>query len=356
MAIAFSKIDGLDVTPQIPSSSIRRASLPSSSSCGEMLSIQIDWPRASISRRWFSCQSVSLWSPESGLERENRAEAAAVALGAGEFRRQEAMDRLEGKLGPRNPITQADHARMLVFPALACTKRAHGSGLRQQLARGRRHGLRRDPEVLVDHRCGRRCAVALEPRSSVRGRPRGATTRTPRRPRPRRAPAPRAAAPSRGTPRPAREQLDARHRDDPRRTPLSASSSRARERELHLGARARSGSRRASPSASAARRRRAQRRSAGASSARSSAGSFWRVSASAVGPSCARSRRATPAAVSFASHGRHDSAGSGSRAAPRGARSAGASGRPRRARSSRASRRRSTGMPMSAASRTAGRM
>ena len=43
---------GFEVTPLIPSSSISRAMIPSSRSWRLMLSIQIDWPRASISRRW----------------------------------------------------------------------------------------------------------------------------------------------------------------------------------------------------------------------------------------------------------------------------------------------------------------
>ena len=44
--MAFSKIVGLEVTPLMPSSAIRRASLPESSSSRLMLSSQIDWPSA----------------------------------------------------------------------------------------------------------------------------------------------------------------------------------------------------------------------------------------------------------------------------------------------------------------------
>ncbi len=44
-----SKIVGLVVTPERPSSAIRRASSPSSSSALVRLSSQIDWPSASIS-------------------------------------------------------------------------------------------------------------------------------------------------------------------------------------------------------------------------------------------------------------------------------------------------------------------
>ena len=44
--MAFSKIVGFEVTPLMPSSAIRRASLPESSSSRLMLSSQIDWPSA----------------------------------------------------------------------------------------------------------------------------------------------------------------------------------------------------------------------------------------------------------------------------------------------------------------------
>ena len=136
--------------------------------------------------------------------------------------------------------------------------------------------------------------------------------------------------------------------------PSACSVSRAASSVVHLGAGRRSGSRRASPPrvgqhVGAARARRSRARS----TLRSSTGSFWRVSASADrARRCARSRAATPRPSRSRRPG-GSRACSGSRAAPRGARSAGASGRPRRARSSRASRRRSTGRPMSAASRTA---
>src|SRR5918999_3397050 len=54
----FSKMVGLEVTPLMPSSSIRRAMVPSSSRSRFRLSIQIDWPRASISRsRLLMCSS-----------------------------------------------------------------------------------------------------------------------------------------------------------------------------------------------------------------------------------------------------------------------------------------------------------
>ena len=48
--MAFSKMLGFDVTPLSPSSSIRRRRIPSSSNCRLMLSSQIDWPSASMSR------------------------------------------------------------------------------------------------------------------------------------------------------------------------------------------------------------------------------------------------------------------------------------------------------------------
>ena len=81
--IAFSKIDGFDVTPEMPSSTIRRSSAPLSISWREMLSSQIDWPWASISCRWF-VMSVSFWSSEGRLEGEHLVESALVALGARE--------------------------------------------------------------------------------------------------------------------------------------------------------------------------------------------------------------------------------------------------------------------------------
>src|SRR4051794_20518094 len=44
--MAFSKMVGFEVTPLMPSSAIRRASVPESSSSRLMLSSQIDWPSA----------------------------------------------------------------------------------------------------------------------------------------------------------------------------------------------------------------------------------------------------------------------------------------------------------------------
>ena len=57
--MAFSKIVGLEVTPPMPSSAIRRASVPVSSSSRLMLSSQIDWPSARMASsglpmRWLS--------------------------------------------------------------------------------------------------------------------------------------------------------------------------------------------------------------------------------------------------------------------------------------------------------------
>ena len=64
--MAFSKMVGFEVTPLMPSSSISRAMTPSSSSWRLMLSIQIDWPRASISRSLLLISSLRSWCPLRG--------------------------------------------------------------------------------------------------------------------------------------------------------------------------------------------------------------------------------------------------------------------------------------------------
>ena len=153
------------------------------------------------------------------------------------------------------------------------------------------------------------------------------------------------------------EELPARHRDDARARAVLGQPPRRVERERHLGAASRSGSRRARrsrPLTPRARTRRARRPDAGATSSRSSVGTFCRESASATGPSCRSSAtfHAYDGLVRVGRAGR--TRGSGSRAAPCSARPAGASARPRRARPSRASTTQTTGRCPSAESRTAG--
>src|SRR5579884_1441952 len=62
--MAFSKIAGLDVTPRIPSSSMRRFSSPELISPRRMLSYQTDWPS-----RWSSTSGLGMDSPHERLNR-----------------------------------------------------------------------------------------------------------------------------------------------------------------------------------------------------------------------------------------------------------------------------------------------
>ena len=71
--MAFSKIVGFEVTPLMPSSAIRRASLPESSSSRLMLSSQIDWPSS-----WMASSGLPmLWLSlvEGRLHRTHQCEA-----------------------------------------------------------------------------------------------------------------------------------------------------------------------------------------------------------------------------------------------------------------------------------------
>ena len=159
-----------------------------------------------------------------------------------------------------------------------------------------------------------------------------------RRPRPRpRSSARRPAASPRGTSAPcALEELPARHRDDPRLTPCSASRSRAPSAVPNLGAGARRARRRGESASrehvgAAAQAGRRRRRSARSSDRHVLA----REHEARPGPSSSlEDRRATPRRSRSRRPGGSRS-GSGSRASRRGARPAGASGRPRRPRPSR---------------------
>src|SRR5918999_944489 len=77
----FSKMVGLEVTPLMPSSSISRAMVPSSSRLRFRLSIQIDWPRASISRSRLLMVSSSGGGPGAHELAGGRGDGAGVDAG-----------------------------------------------------------------------------------------------------------------------------------------------------------------------------------------------------------------------------------------------------------------------------------
>ena len=88
--MAFSKIVGFEVTPLMPSSAIRRASLPESSSSRLMLSSQMDWPSARMASS--GLLMVAPWSrvgyivpSHAGPERRNLENVSDVASRRSEY-------------------------------------------------------------------------------------------------------------------------------------------------------------------------------------------------------------------------------------------------------------------------------
>ncbi len=75
--MAFSKMVGFEVTPLMPSSAIRRASVPESSSSRLMLSSQIDWPSARMAS---SGLPMSVWLPGRGRVHRTHREQALLLL------------------------------------------------------------------------------------------------------------------------------------------------------------------------------------------------------------------------------------------------------------------------------------
>src|SRR4051794_8213817 len=150
---------GFEVTPVMPSSSTSERSLPSSSSSREMLSSQIDWPCASISRRWFVAIGIGLpWSlggHARALQRQHLAEPPLVAIEPGEAGPQEHVDQVERERLAHDAGSQAHHVRVVVLARLVrrehvvAERGAHAADLVDSDRRAGARAAQQQPELGV---------------------------------------------------------------------------------------------------------------------------------------------------------------------------------------------------------------